>query len=129
MFEFVKKLFSAVSLFSFVDNDENKPFLILYKKQPMPICTICLIRSSDNPMSLAVDRVGIFFNHGLDLKDKFECSSIKVKFQSCCNFVISIKFIQLFSNPLHCSQIDTQTLWNLLIGSFGVNAKKLSMPL
>ena len=35
--------------------------------------------------------------------------------------------IGLFSNPLHCHQIDTQTLWNLPIGASVVNAKHYSM--
>ena len=41
--------------------------------------------------------------------------------------IISIKLIQLFSNLLHCPQIDTQTLWNLCIGSACMNAKQYSM--
>ena len=41
--------------------------------------------------------------------------------------VITIKLIQLFSNPLHCPQIDTQTLWNYRIGGSVVNAKKYSV--
>ncbi len=36
--------------------------------------------------------------------------------------------LQLYLNPLHCPQIDTQTLWNLHIGSSSMNAKQYSVP-
>ena len=68
----------------------------------------------------------ILVNHGLDLSNKFGSSfflrMIRVKLLSCRTFIITIELIQLFSNPPHCPYIDTQTLWNLHPGAFGVNA-------
>ena len=37
---------------------------------------------------------------------------IEVRLPSFHTFIITKKLIQFFSNPLHCSQIDDQTLWN-----------------
>lgn len=43
-------------------------------------------------------------------------------------FVITIKLIELFPNPLNCSQIDTQMLGIVRFGVSAVNAMQYNMP-
>ena len=86
----------------------------------MSSCTTCLIRNSDTSVSLAMDLINSlrFVNHSLDFSNKFRSSflfqTIRVRFLSWRTFVITIRLIRLFSNPLRCPLINTQTLCNLL---------------
>ena len=114
------KSFAAQSfLLSFMIHDKNWPFLILYKKY-----CVCLTM---NLNWLA----GIVVNHGLDLTKKFGSyfliRTIIVRLLNCHTFVNTIGLLQLFLNPKHCPQIDIQTLWNLCIGTSGMNVKQCSM--
>ena len=75
---------------------------------------------------------GIIVNHGLDLTCKFRSSflirTIRERFPIYHTFVITIRLILLFLNPLHGTQIDTQRCWNLCIGASSVNVMQYSIP-
>ena len=65
-------------------------------------------------LSQVMDMIGIIVNDVLGLANKFMCSflikTIRIRFPSCDTFIITSGLIQLFSNSLHCPQINIQTL-------------------
>ena len=67
-------------------------------------------------------------NNGLDLNKKFRNSflirTIWVGLLSYRTFIITIRLIQVFSNPLHCPQFYDQTHGRSSV----VNAKEYSIP-
>ena len=103
----------------------------------MSSCTTCLIKKNKlghshvpgDGFNLLAE---IVVNQDLDFSNKFESPflfrTVRMRLRSWCTIVITIRPIELISNLLHCSWIDTQTLWNVCIGTFGINARQHSMP-
>ena len=120
--EFIEKLYRAVFPLVFDRLWYNWLCLILYEKYWMSLRTSCLIKKLRYTMFLTMDLIdfGIVVNHSLYLTDKFGSYFIRtigLKLTRCRACVISFGTIQIFSNPLCHSKIDTQTLWNHCIRS------------
>ena len=98
-------------LLFFMASDKNWPFLILYEKYQMFSGTNCLIRNSDTPYPwlwswlICGDSCESWPGSWLQIWEFFPYQN-GVWLLSSCN-LISIGYNQLFSNPLHCPQIDT----------------------
>ena len=113
---------------------KNWHFLILYEEYQMSSCTTCLIRNSDTPVSLAmylIDLLQLLLMMTWTPPTNLEVliRMIKVRPLSCHIFIITIGFIQLFFNPLHCTHINHQTLWNLCIGASSMNTEMVQFML
>ena len=100
-----------------------------WDKHWMSSCTNCLMRNSHAPIFQAMHLKSLSIVVWISPTNSvlFLLKTISEALSNR-NFVITMGFIQLFSNPLHCLLIDCQTLRNIRIGASVTNAKKYSMP-
>ena len=118
--------YARVLLFVWYCAEACWPLCILYEKDRLSSCSVCLIRDSNTPVSVAMALIDFEGSFSIMVLISLTNSGNIYFYQNEQSEFLELPYHRNH-HCLHCPQIDTQTLWNVFIGASGTNARQYSM--